>query len=97
MIRYSLSTLYVSVSGNIGRDLHGHTHTFLLLGMLLLFQSCPFSSAQSHYHPRQSLLIFHHSRRTTATKEPTPIPSRQRGITSTGSIIPHQFPQELSR
>ena len=39
------------------------------------------------YHSRQSLLVFHHSRRTRTRKEPTPIPSRQR------AIIPHQLPQ----
>lgn len=32
VIRYSLSTLYLSVSGNIGRDLHGHRHTQNLTG-----------------------------------------------------------------
>lgn len=32
VIRYSLSTLYISVSGNIGRDLHGHRHTQNLTG-----------------------------------------------------------------
>lgn len=43
------------------------------------------------YHPRESLLSFHHSKRTRTTKEPTPIPSRTKETTSTNSSIPHQL------